>query len=315
MMQKSSLPFLLGKYSSSLVLYSQKLQSHCAIIPKFVLLHQTATPMKDIELLENESIIRGLRFPHKIEKVTQIVITSGHLSCIVDFRHYSLKAPAVALLLPGQVIEMLEVDDEFAGAGMMISVQFTDSLNLPVSLSERLFLRNTQFYSISEEAIDAYMSCYKQVASIIKQEDNPYREQIIRHLFSAYYYGFGYYVHSTQPTATTMTNQEEICDRYIRLVAEHFKRQRDIGFYADKLCISNKYLSTLLKRNTGKTALEWIEMYVVLYAKSCLASTTMTIQQISDELDFPSQSVFGKYFKRVEGVSPKEYRQSLTLNY
>jgi AraC-like DNA-binding protein len=67
----------------------------------------------------------------------------------------------------------------------------------------------------------------------------------------------------------------------------------------------------MLKQETGMTALDWIERHVVLYAKSCLSSTSMTIQQISDELDFPSQSVFGKYFKRVEGVSPKTYRQSL----
>ena len=75
--------------------------------------------------------------------------------------------------------------------------------------------------------------------------------------------------------------------------------------------MTNKYLSAILKQETGMTALEWIEHYVILYAKSCLNSTTMTIQEISDELDFPSQSVFGKYFKRVEGVSPKNYRVSL----
>ena len=71
-------------------------------------------------------------------------------------------------------------------------------------------------------------------------------------------------------------------------------------------------LSTMLKQETGMTALDWIEKHVVLYAKSCLSSTSMTVQEISDELDFPSQSVFGKYFKRVEGVSPKAYRQSLS---
>ena len=95
------------------------------------------------------------------------------------------------------------------------------------------------------------------------------------------------------------------------MVSENFKTQRDIGFYADRLCVTNKYLSALLKQHTGMTALEWIERHVVLYAKSCLSSTTMSVQQISDELDFPSQSVFGKYFKRVEGLSPKAYRQSL----
>jgi AraC-like DNA-binding protein len=265
----------------------------------------------EIELLENESIIKGLRFPHKIAKVTQIIITSGRFSCLVDFRSYSLEAPAMAIFLPGQVVESLETDEKFAGFGMVIGAEFTDSLNLPVSLHERLFLKNTQFHAISEEMMSAYMSCYQQVAGVLKQEDNPYREQILKHLFSAYYYGLGYYAHSIKSMVETMTAQQELCERFINLVAENFKRERDIAFYADRLCTSNKYLSTLLKHNTGMTALEWIERYVVLYAKSCLSSTTMTVQQISDELDFPSQSVFGKYFKRVEGISPKTYRQSL----
>lgn len=265
----------------------------------------------EIELLENETIIKGLRFPHKIAKVTQIVITAGRFSSLVDFRSYILEAPAMALFLPGQVVESLETDDDFTGFGMVMSAEFTDSMNLPVSLQERLFLKNTQFHAISEEAVEAYIACYRQVASVMKQEENPYREQIIKHLFSAYYYGLGYYVHSTQRAPVTMTPQQELCDTFTNLVATHFKQERDIGFYADKLCVSNKYLSTLLKQHTGMTALEWIERYVVLYAKSCLSSTTMSIQQISDELDFPSQSVFGKYFKRVEGLSPKAYRQSL----
>ena len=192
-----------------------------------------------------------------------------------------------------------------------MSQEFTDSLSLPVGLQERLFLQNTQFHSISEQMLEAYMACYRQVSSAMKQEDNPYREQIVRHLFSAYYYGLGYYAHNTQKAPTTMTTQEQMCERFINLVSKNFKQERDIGFYADKLCITNKYLSTLLKQNTGMTALEWIERYVVLYAKSSLSSTSMTIQQISDELGFPSQSVFGKYFKRVEGISPRAYRQSL----
>ena len=184
-------------------------------------------------------------------------------------------------------------------------------MNLPVSLQERLFIKNHQFYEISEEVLDVLTSCYRQVSSIMKQETNPYKEEIIRHLFSAHFYGLGYYFHGQQNQQSQMTNQQKVCEKFIRLVSENFKDQRNISFYSDKLCMSNKYLSTLLKQETGMTAHEWIERYVVLYAKSCLSSTSMTIQQISDDLDFPSQSVFGKYFKRVEGVSPKVYRQSL----
>ena len=264
----------------------------------------------DIELLENETILKGLRFPHKIDKVTQIVVTKGRFSCIVDFRTYSLDAPAVAIFLPGQVVESFETDEDFTGFGIMMSSDFTDSMNLPVSLQERLFIKNTQFYSISSEVVDVLSSVYRQVSSLIKQHDNPYKEDIIRHLFSAYYYGLGYYMHGLQSKPSSLTAQQEKCEKFMSLVSEYFKTEREIEFYANKLCVSKKYLSSLLKQETGMTALEWIERYVVLYAKSCLTSTTMTIQQISDEFEFSSQSVFGKYFKRVEGVSPKAYRNS-----
>ena len=267
--------------------------------------------LQDIELLESGSILKGLRFPHKIKKVTQIVITAGQFSCLVDFRMWSLKAPAVALFLPGQVVESIDLDEDFSGFGMVVSQNFTDSLNLPVSLQERLFIKDTQFYSVSPEVIDVLTSVYRQVSSLMKQPDNPYREEIVKHLFSAHYYGLGYYMHGLHSQPSAMTVQQEKCERFMVLVAENFKTQRDIGFYADKLCVTSKYLSTMLKQETGMTALDWIEKHVVLYAKSCLSSTSMTIQEISDELDFPSQSVFGKYFKRVEGMSPKAYRQSL----
>ena len=266
---------------------------------------------EDIELLESESILKGLRFPHKIKKVTQIVITSGQFSCLVDIHTWTLKAPAVALFLPGQVVESIELDEDFAGFGMMMNPEFTDSLNLPVSLQERLFIKDTQFYSVSKEVIDVLTSVYRQISSLMNQHDNPYKEEIVKHLFCAYYYGLGYYMHGLQSQPASMTAQQERCEKFLALLAKHFKTEREVGFYADKLCVSNKYLSTMLKQETGMTALDWIERHVVLYAKSCLSSTSMTIQQISDELDFPSQSVFGKYFKRVEGMSPKAYRQSL----
>ena len=268
--------------------------------------------LQDIELLESGSILKGLRFPHKIKKVTLIVITSGQFSCLVDFRMWTLKAPAVALFLPGQVVESIDLDGDFSGFGMVMNQEFTDSLNLPVSLQERLFIKDSQFYSVSEEFLDAMSSVYRQVSSLMNQPDNPYREEIIRHLFSAHYYGLGYFMHGLQRQPSTMTVQQEKCEKFMVLVAENFKTHRDIGFYADKLCVTSKYLSTMLKQETGMTALDWIERHVVLYAKSCLSSTSTTIQEISDELDFPSQSVFGKYFKRVEGVSPKAYRQSLS---
>ena len=96
----------------------------------------------DIELLDNDTILKGLRFPLKVNKVTQVVISSGEISCIVDFYSYALKAPSMAMFLPGQVIESIEASEDFQGFGMVTTESFTDSLNLPVSFQERLSFKS-----------------------------------------------------------------------------------------------------------------------------------------------------------------------------
>ena len=75
------------------------------------------------------------------------------------------------------------------------------------------------------------------------------------------------------------------------------------------MCITPRYLSRVVKESTQFSAAEWIERLVVLEARALLKSTNMTIQQISDELNFSTQTFFGKYFKRRVGLSPKEYRR------
>ena len=103
--------------------------------------------------------------------------------------------------------------------------------------------------------------------------------------------------------------KNNIVERFIALVEEHYREERLIGFYADKLCITPKYLSKLVKENTGRSAGEWIESHVILEARAMLQSSDMTIQQIASSLNFPNQSFFGKYFKRATGLSPKQYRR------
>ena len=96
-------------------------------------------------------------------------------------------------------------------------------------------------------------------------------------------------------------------DQFLALVQQNFRKERFLEFYASKLEVTPKHLSRTIKKQTGYTAVEWIERYVILEAKVLLKSSNLNIQQIADELNFPSQSFFGKYFKKLTGVSPKEF--------
>ena len=95
---------------------------------------------------------------------------------------------------------------------------------------------------------------------------------------------------------------------FLRLVRAHHKRERAIGFYAEKMFISPKYLSLIIKEATGRSAAEWIDQYVLQEAKNLLCYSGKNVQQVAYELNFTNQSSFGKYFKHLTGLSPTQFQ-------
>lgn len=91
---------------------------------------------------------------------------------------------------------------------------------------------------------------------------------------------------------------------------KHYREERAVSFYANKLCISAKYLSAVIKDIRAKSVLALINEAVILDAKAQLKNSNLTIMQISDSLNFANPSFFTKYFKRHTGMTPKEYRIS-----
>jgi AraC-like DNA-binding protein len=144
--------------------------------------------------------------------------------------------------------------------------------------------------------------------TVVGLTENPHRKDIVKHLMIAFYYHSSSWLHKI-PQEQQPNKHEEFVDRFLELAEKHYKTERQSGFYAEKMNLTPKYLSQIIKANTGKSANDWIDEYVMLEAKALLKSSKLTIQQISDELNFTDQSFFGKYFKRIEGISPKEYRE------
>ena len=100
--------------------------------------------------------------------------------------------------------------------------------------------------------------------------------------------------------------------KFIQILEDNFMTERSVTFYADKLFVTPKHLSAVLKEISEKTAGEWIDLRVILEAKLLLRSTGLNIQEISTKLNFANQSFFGKYFKHLTGMSPRDYRAKLS---
>ena len=117
-----------------------------------------------------------------------------------------------------------------------------------------------------------------------------------------------------EPAATAsggskVSRQEWLTRRFFELMSEHFESQRQVSFYADRLCITAKRLSAAVKETSRHTALEWLNEAALVEAKRCLRTTDLTVLQISEALHFSTASSFVRFFRQHAGCTPLEYRR------
>ncbi|HSH52160.1 MAG TPA: helix-turn-helix domain-containing protein [Bacteroidales bacterium] len=247
--------------------------------------------------------------PFKIDAITIILCICGEMRGKVDLKKYATEAPCLFIVLPDQILQYEHVSKDFKGDFIIMSKQFSNDLLL--NIHERFPLvrsiQDNSWIPLTVAELESMMDYYSMLKKTVQMDNNPHRTEIIKHLVQAFFYSSSYHFQK-KSTSKKQSKHDLLMKRFLDLVKMNYKSQRGVEFYADELCLTPKYLSKVLKQNSDKSASEWINDSVILEAKALLRSTNMTIQQISDELNFPSQSFFGKYFKRRVGVSPKQYR-------
>ena len=265
----------------------------------------------DVILLDKPVITSALRYPFKVDVMAVIICIKGSTEGSINLKPYTTNNACLFTILPGQIMEYKSISEDFTGLFMVMSSRFTDSLmpnaseRLPLSIS----VRDNPITPLNEEMLEGMIRYFNMLKRIIREKDHPYRLEVARHLTLAFFYGASIDFHKLADKAKK-THNEMLVEKFLHLVQAHYKEQRGLEFYANKLCLTPKHLSKVIKATGDKSANDFIDEHVTLEAKALLKSTNMTIEQISDVLHFPSQSFFGKYFKRVTGMSPKEYKGS-----
>lgn len=144
---------------------------------------------------------------------------------------------------------------------------------------------------------------------IVHQPD--YNLQTVSGLVSALMYHYdGLYRKHSDVLLASQSREQTIFDRFIYLVNQYAAKEHRMGFYAGKMCLTERYLGTVIRNASGTPAKEWIDRAIITRVKIELKHTDKSVLQISDEMNFPNASFFSKYFKRLTGLTPLEYRLS-----
>jgi AraC-like DNA-binding protein len=261
----------------------------------------------DLILLEKPIIKSIFDYPFKVDVTTAIICLSGSMKGFVNLKPVVSSTSTLTTILPGQILQYEDITDDFTGFFTIMSNQFINNLNIQTRTPLFMTIKENPVISLTETNLNTINTYYSLLKEAIRTENNPYQLDTVKYIIKAFFYWTSYQFHKI-PENVNKSKNEILLDKFLSIVEKHYKEERTVTFYADKLNITPKYLSSLVKVSTGKFANEWIDNFVILEAEALLKSTNKTIQQISDELNFPTQSVFGKYFKRITGMSPRDYK-------
>ena len=208
----------------------------------------------------------------------------------------------------------ISVHEDVLTVTMVISSSmFGDALSGVPRFSPHFFfyMRSHYYYPQNERDVLRIYNYLGMIKDKVMSTD-AYRRELIIHLLRYLYLELfnAYEKESMLVNTRKDTRKEELANKFFSLIMKHFKENKDVAFYADKLCITSKYLTMVIKETSGKSAKDWIVEYIILEIKALLKNTSLNIQEIAIRTNFANQSSLGRFFRKHTGMSLSQYRMS-----
>ncbi|MBQ7984583.1 MAG: AraC family transcriptional regulator [Bacteroidales bacterium] len=260
-------------------------------------------PRKDKELL--------------LDMVTVVICRQGQISVSIEGRLHHLTANKVLILSPNTFVDSYLASDDADVTLLCFSLQPLEN-NLMLNktmIRSRLFIKQHPVLEITDDYREEMALFYSIVPVIKGKEKKKYHKEIVESLRRCLAY---MYLSIVEQQMEGMIANDSIADKqellfadFLDLLEKNQGKLRKINDIASLLNISPKYLSSSIKKASGKNAQYWVHMTCIKAIQHKLKYSNKSIKEISFEMGFPDLSFFGKFFKTQTGMSPKEYRQKL----
>lgn len=245
--------------------------------------------------------------PYLLEDYRMGYIRRGRMRSVINLQEYTATAGQAVFVTPGSIVEPLEVSDDFLIVGMGV--------------------RNDLFHLVHQGGLPPLFDGRQKFGVVtLAETDRVLLDRMIRmlcetvmaqksvtdcvcHLVAAVTSYYSPLFAGCAAGEEAGGTARRVFERFLQLVNQHCREQRGMAFYADKLCLTERYMGTVVRQASGVTAKEWIDRAVITAAKVMLRHGNLQVAEIAEQLHFASPSFFCKYFKRLTGCTPQEYRQ------
>lgn len=267
------------------------------------------------ETLENESAMKLFRFPTRINALGVLFCSKGSISISSNLEHHVINPRSMFVCPPGSIVQ-IESEQDAAVHFIFCEEEFVNRVHLDQKQLLHLFMevRTTPCLQLDDSEWSSINHTLEEIFTEGRSgREDLFSAEIMYSLFRALAYRISRVIDDrmkTRKETPSLPRHTAYFNAFIEELSHNYMQERSVGFYADRLHLTPKYLTTLLRTTTGRTATQWIDDYVVLEAKNLLKYSSMNIQEVAYYLHFPNQSFFGKYFKQHTGMTPSAYRAS-----
>lgn len=256
------------------------------------------------------------RFPATQEQytkssgITLVLVKRGTAHVEVDFFVYELRENTAITFAPKSTVRYVDMDDDFRCS--MLSFNQDEAIEAiprpePAFMD---FMRRYPMGMIPAQRAATMLANMADIDYFLNHNAGNHRIAIVRNIIQNILFEL-HDANKVQFLATeqqTKGRQDELFVQFIHLVYEYGDKEREVSFYADKLCITQRYLARILRQLSHETAKEIIDRHCVQEIKARLRTTNESIQSIAFDLRFPDQSFFTRFFKKQTGITPTEFR-------
>lgn len=255
-----------------------------------------------------------LEYPIRIDALAIVRPRKGFIKLNLDIKDYQAGESSIVFLTPQRICSNFDLSNSESDV-VFIDKDFIASKGTDVSFKEIvpviLNMLDNPVVQMTPSAVQAIDSLFDILYEFL-QDDFEYKRvaisSILITMVSRVISEMSRKIKEPSSPSAQRSRKDVYFKEFMLLLSEHYKQERSVGFYAEKMFITPKYLSGIIKDVSGKSAAEWIDHYVVMEAKNLIKYSGLNIQEVAYALNFPNQSFFGKFFKRLSGMSPSQYK-------
>ena len=264
---------------------------------------------------DNEHQYKSIKMKYPVQVTNMgitLICTGGMANVRIDLDEQTMVRGTMCSITPGHFFQILQTSSDFDGVVFAVMRDFVEPVGDVKTIMK--FARTnvkTSFFQMKEEDLQEFLCLYKMMKHKLSLPDYGYKSEIAKNYLSIIKFNIIQCITEQSRdkiNVRPISRKDEIFYNFMSEVEKNYKTERNVIFYADKLCISPKYLSSVIHEVSRKYATEWIDGFVVLEAKSLLKTKNCTIKEICNMLNFANQSFFAKYFKQHTGYTPREFR-------